>query len=194
MAFASHTGTAEAAERAAQMSRRLAEDCLARTREEALQLAEAGFACAGSAVAQVGFLKGELSDGELAGGELLGGADGAALRASLAKLGYPEGCWAALSTRVRTAGQPWRPASPEDLAWAIEVVDPELVCALDDEAARALQAAWGLDVPLEDGRVTRVLGRRVLALGGFEAALGDARSKQVMWARLKLVPPLGEPM
>ena len=37
------------------------------------------------------------------------------------------------------------------------------------------------------------LGVRVLALGGFADALGDQRQKQLMWARLKQIPPLGEP-
>jgi hypothetical protein len=34
---------------------------------------------------------------------------------------------------------------------------------------------------------------RVLSLGGFAAALGDKQQKQIMWHRLKQVPPLGEP-
>ena len=45
---------------------------------------------------------------------------------------------------------------------------------------------------LQPGLVAHVLGRRVLALGGFEAALGDAgASKQRVWAYLKQLPPLG---
>ena len=46
---------------------------------------------------------------------------------------------------------------------------------------------------LAPGAVARVLGMRVLNLGGFAAALGDSHEKQVMWARLKRIPPLGEP-
>jgi hypothetical protein len=34
---------------------------------------------------------------------------------------------------------------------------------------------------------------RMLNLDGFEDALGDQRQKQLMWARLKQIPPLGEP-
>ena len=44
-----------------------------------------------------------------------------------------------------------------------------------------------------EGNVVHLLGMRVLNLGGFAAALGDAHEKQVMWARLKKIPPLGEP-
>jgi hypothetical protein len=46
---------------------------------------------------------------------------------------------------------------------------------------------------LVPGAVAQVCGMRVLNLGGFAEALGDAHEKQVMWARLKRVPPLGEP-
>ena len=45
---------------------------------------------------------------------------------------------------------------------------------------RAVFAAAGADVA-------------ILNLGGFAAALGNPRQKQVMWARLKQVPPLAEP-
>ena len=46
---------------------------------------------------------------------------------------------------------------------------------------------------LEAGLVVDVLGMRVLNLGGFAAALGEEAQKQLMWARLKQLPPLGEP-
>ena len=46
---------------------------------------------------------------------------------------------------------------------------------------------------LSPGAVAHVCGMRVLNLGGFAAALADAHEKQVMWARLKQIPPLGEP-
>jgi hypothetical protein len=41
--------------------------------------------------------------------------------------------------------------------------------------------------------VAPILGMRVMNLGGFSAALSDPRKKQLMWARLKQLPPLGEP-
>jgi len=34
---------------------------------------------------------------------------------------------------------------------------------------------------------------RVMDLGGFEAALADPKKKQIAWAYLKKIPPLGEP-
>ena len=46
---------------------------------------------------------------------------------------------------------------------------------------------------LAPGAVARVRGMRVINLGGFSDALADPHEKQVMWARLKKIPPLGEP-
>ena len=72
----------------------------------------------------------------------------------------------------------------------------------DEAAAGAVREAYAddlADLPsleeamLVPGYVVRVRGMRALNLGGFEAALGDARQKQLMWARLKQIPPLGEP-
>lgn len=190
--------------------RALAALYLERTRREAGELAQAGFLLAGSAFADVLLLKGEPGPAELSGGELLSGPDGAALRAALARLGYPDDAWGACSSFAgalpggSAGGSPdapaeggaggFRPAAPADVAWAVEVFDPELVVALDAPAARALQGAWGLEAPLVEGSPAVVRGRRVLALGGFEASLSDARAKQVMWARLKRVPPLGAPL
>ena len=46
---------------------------------------------------------------------------------------------------------------------------------------------------LKPGLVAHVLGRRVLTLDGFEAALADKAEKQRMWAYLKQLPPAGAP-
>ena len=73
----------------------------------------------------------------------------------------------------------------------------------DEAAAAAVREAYAdelaalpdfAEAMLAPGVVALVLGMRVLNLGGFEAALADKRQKQVMWARLKRVPPLGEPI
>ena len=166
---------------------------LARTREELGQLADAGFLTAGYAFAPVLLVKGVLNAAECDGAPLLSGADGSALQAALGRLGYLDDAWAACSTIVRS-GSSWVTAEPEDLAWAVEVFDPELVIGLDTKASEALMGAWALTEPLVPGAVGRVRGRRVLNLGGFEAALADPQAKQLMWARLKQVPPLGAPL
>ena len=85
---------------------------------------------------------------------------------------------------------------------AIATLDPATVIALDAPAASAICEAFADELvelesleaaTLAPGYVVRLLGMRVLALGGFEQSLADAKAKQVMWARLKQVPPLGEP-
>lgn len=174
--------------------RELAQAYCDRARAELDDLLDRGFSCAGSAFPQVLLVKGRLNEAEEAGGALLGGPDGDALRAALARLGYPDDAWAALSACVAPSGGPWALAEPFELAVAVEAFDPEAVLALDSPAARSLQAAWGLPEPLGVGAPVRVRGRRVLALGGFEAALGAPGGKAAMWARLKLVPPLGAPL
>ena len=169
---------------------------LRRARAELDELASAGFMLAGNGFPQVLMLKGEPGPAEQSGAGLLAGPDGAALRAALDRLGYADDAWAACSVFPEPlSGNPsCALLSPEDLAWAVEAFDPELVLALDDAAAQALARAWGLSAPFEPGALARVRGRRVLALGGFEAALSDPKAKQLAWARLKQVPPLRAPL
>ena len=46
---------------------------------------------------------------------------------------------------------------------------------------------------LSPGWPVHTRGMRVMALGGFEAALDDPGRKRVMWERLKQLPPLDQP-
>ena len=143
----------------------------------------------GSAYPDVLLIKECLNERELSGEPLLGGRDGDALRAALDKLGFADDAWAACSV-PRIDGDH---ADADLLAFAVEVFDPELVIALDPEAADALSRAW--ETPISEGAgVLRVRGRRVLALGGFEKALDDDSAKQRMWAMLKTTRPLAAPL
>ena len=79
-----------------------------------------------------------------------------------------------------------------------EVADEKLLDMLPPELretyADALVAIDDFDTAmLKPGLVAHVLGRRVLALDGFEAALGDKREKQRMWAYIKQIGPVGAP-
>ena len=155
-----------------------------------------GVIMAGNAFSPVVLVKGELDEAERAGGELLAGADGRALRAALAAIGYAPEDFCALAS---VAGEPL----PADVfRWALEALDPEAVILLDDAAADAMRDAYAdALVAIEDfdtamlkpGLIAHVLGRRVLALDGFEAALADPREKQRMWAYLKRLPPASAP-
>lgn len=172
---------------------------LDKVRTELDELENRGVVLAGNAFPSVLFVKGEPNEAERSDSDrLLAGADGKALRASLAALGYPPERWAALlSCGVDGGG-----LDVETLRLAVATLDPDTLVACDETAADGLRAAYADDLAqlasldaamLVPGVVARVRGMRVMNLGGFEAALGDAHQKQVMWARLKRLPCLGEP-
>lgn len=168
-----------------------------------------GVRIAGNAFSPVVLVKGELNADELAGESLLSGADGTALRAALSAIGWEPQDFCALATVFGT-GEPGIVDGPvpgdavpaELFREALEALDPEAIVLLDDAAADAMREAYAdalaiiedFDTAmLKPGLVAPVLGRRVLALNGFEAALTESRQKQRMWAYLKQLPPLGAP-
>lgn len=168
-----------------------------------------GVRIAGNAFSPVVLIKGELNADELAGESLLSGADGTALRAALSAIGWEPQDFCALATVFGT-GEPGIVDGPvsgdavpaELFREALEALDPEAIVLLDDVAADAMREAYAdalaiiedFDTAmLKPGLVAPVLGRRVLALDGFEAALTESRQKQRMWAYLKQLPPLGAP-
>lgn len=180
----------------------------AQAKQEFESLERRGVVLAGNGFSPVVLVKGELNDDELAGAELLSGADGAALRSALSAIGYAPEDFCALSALAATdlapeaSAQPGAPLPVELFREALEALDPEAVVLLDDIATALMREAY-VDalVAIEDfdtamlmpGLVAPVLGRRVLALDGFEAALGDRARKQRMWAYLKQIPPAGAP-
>ncbi|MDY2778158.1 MAG: hypothetical protein SOU51_07230 [Collinsella sp.] len=188
----------------AQRRRNLAE----RTRREVEALAARGVRMAGNGFSPIVLVKGELNAEEAAGADLLSGADGPALRAALAALGYaPEDFCALSAVRGDADGAskvsgPGDPLDPDLFREAIDVLDPEAVILLDEVATGVMREAF-VDAlaAIEDfdtamlmpGLVAPVLGRRVLALDGFEASLSDPAQKQRMWAYIKQLPPAGAP-
>ena len=139
-------------------------------------------AARGALLAHVAVVKGLAGPAEAAGGDALSGADGEALVKALEALGYPsEGVFFTLS-RPEPGIDGARRA--ERLRLQLEAVDPALVVALDPEAAADLAEAFGAP-PLVAGVTARVLGRRMVALDGFEASLGDAKRKRRVWEQLK---------
>ena len=178
------------------------------TEQELESLGRRGVRCAGNAFSPVVLVKGDLDDAERAGGELLAGADGKALRAALGAIGYAPEDFCVLAS-VAGAADPADAAAPageplpaETFREALEALDPEAVLLLDDAAAGAMRDAYAdALVVIEDfdtamlkpGLVAHVLGRRVLALDGFEAALTDKVAKQRMWAYIKQLKPAAAP-
>ena len=101
-----------------------------------------------------------------------------------------------------SAGASGVPLSVEFFREAVEAFDPEAVILLDDAATALMREAYADALAaIEDfntamlmpGLVAPVLGRRVLALDGFEAALADRAAKQRMWAYLKQIRPAAAP-
>ena len=171
---------------------------VAKARAELEGLAARGVLMAGNAFSSVLLLKGEPSEDERAGAGLLSGPDGKALHAALQALGYAPQDWAALAT--------WDDAgaalAPGLLREAVAALDPATLVICDEPAADLVRETYADDLAqlerfeealLTEGFVVQLAGMRALHLGGFAASLGDAHQKQVMWARLKLLPPLGEP-
>lgn len=172
---------------------------LRKQRFELARLAERGVSMSGNAFSSLLLVKGSPSRDELAGEPLLRGADGDALRAAFVALGYAPEDWVALCAVDLGSG---RPLDAPLLREAICVLDPATVVAVDDAAASRLRDAYADELSgladfdaamLCEGVLVRVRGMRVMALGEFASSLGDVRKKQVMWARLKRLPPLGEP-
>lgn len=169
-----------------------------KVRYELAELDRLGVIVEGNVGSSVLFVKGVPGEAEQAGRALLSGADGKALKASLAALNYAPEEWLALAAWAKDRA----PLDPPLLRRAVCALDPVTLVATDATAAMLVREAYADElVALDDiesallveGRVVRILGMRVLALGGFEEALASPRRKQVMWARLKRIPPVGSP-
>ena len=183
-------------------------EALAAAAEQELDgLTKRGVRMVGNAFSPIVLVKGELNDAERAGGDLLSGADGTALRAALGAIGWQPQDLCVLSSVAGTGeegvtdGIPLGEPLPVPLfREALEALDPEAVILLDDSAADLMRETYADALSIIDdfdtamlkpGLVASVLGRRVLALDGFEAALSQPAEKQRMWAYLKQMPPLG---
>ena len=178
----------------------------AQAQQEIDALAQAGVRMAGNGFSPIVLVKGELNEEEAAGGDLLAGADGRALRAALTAVGWAPEDFCALASVAGdgngVAGEPGSVLPAALFREALEQLDPEAVVLLDDAASHEMREAYAdalvsmesFDAAmLQPGLVVPVLGRRVLALDGFERALADKREKQRMWAYLKQLAPLGAP-
>lgn len=157
------------------------------------QLAERGVRAGGNAFSELLLLR-----GSAAGEEPFGETEARALRASLERLGYPPECWLWMLTSDGNGA----PLDAALLREALAALDAATVIACDEAAAEALRNAYANELAelgaieqamLAPGEVAHLLGMRVMALGNFAAALDSNREKQIMWARLKQLPPLGEP-
>lgn len=143
----------------------------------------------GALLAEVAAVKGLPGPAEASGGAAMSGADGEALLKALEALGY------ALGSVFFTLSRPEPGVSPERasdrLRLQLEAVDPRVIIALDAEAAADVAEAFGCEQPRPGASAVRVLGRRLVAVSGFEAALANPKAKQRVWAELKAAKPEG---
>lgn len=162
---------------------------MAKTTHEFGDFAAQGVCMTGNAFASVLLVKGQedFEEPELS-----------ALKASLEHLGYAPEAWATLLTTTKTGD----PINPELVRQAISAFSPDTVLLVNDAAVASVREAYAdeLDQLKTDAEKTfsprvlvRVCGMRMVNLDNFAGALEDPRQKQLRWAAIKQVPPLGEP-
>ena len=146
-------------------------------------------AARGAAWLEIAVVKGLPGPAEASGGTAMSGADGTALLKALEALGYAcrHGVLHALASR---AGHGPRTRAPTGCA---------------SSSSRSTRTSSSRSTPRRPptsprrsaasfrrpGVAQRVLGRRIVAVSGFEAALGDPKAKQRVWAELKAAKPEG---
>lgn len=162
---------------------------MAKTTHEFGDFAAQGVCMAGNAFASVLLVKGQEDFEE---------AELSALKASLEHLGYAPEAWATLLTTTKTGD----PINPQLVRQAISAFSPDTVLMVNDAAVTSVREAYAdelgqLTTDAEKNFLPRVLvrvcGMRMVNLDNFAGALEDPRQKQLRWAAIKQVPPLGEP-
>ncbi|MDR3315862.1 MAG: hypothetical protein LBS98_05225 [Coriobacteriales bacterium] len=156
-----------------------------------IQLAPYAACLAGSPLARVLTVKGVAGAAEQAGGAPFSGEDGSALKKSLAVLGWSDEDWCgvllALAPNTTTL-------TPGELRELCEIIDPTAIITLDEVARQAVVKAFvsteeGFLAEFTAGAESKVLGRRLISVDGFEASLADPHAKQRVWAQLKRCVP-----
>ena len=166
-----------------------------KTRAEVALLEERGVMLVGNAFSSVTLVKGAPEADDAAP---FSGPDGKALRDSLIALGYAPEDWNAFLACTADGV----PLSEELFLRTIVVLDPATLILCDEPAADLARNVFAPELSeladfdaamLVPGTLATVRGMRIMNLGGFADALGDNHEKQIMWHRLKKLPPLGEP-
>jgi len=142
----------------------------------------------GDPFAAIVVVKGLPGPAEASGKPALSGADGEAARKALDALRWDDASVFFILSRPGAA--PDQASRAARVRRQIEAVDPELVLAVDAEAAHDTAVAFGLS-SLGFDEVVRAGGRRFVACDGLEASLGDPARKRRVWAQLKRVTPPG---
>jgi len=139
---------------------------------------------AGAEFAETALVKGLSGPAEATGGSALEGPDGDAADRALEALGYDPALSFRIVSRVEQGVASERRI--KRLRLALEATDPDVVIALDKEAAEDVASAFDI-AELRFGRPVRVLGRTLVAVDGLEASLTDEARKRRVWRQLKSV-------
>ena len=141
----------------------------------------------GNRFASVVALKGEPGEAEAEGKPPFFGEDGAALESALVALDWGSNNWCGIAIDLPGKGT----LSARDLRLLIETIDPLALLALDKTAAAALKEGFGEEllphIP-KPGKRIKILGRILVFVDGFEAALGaedEGKAKRRVWQELK---------
>jgi len=115
------------------------------------------------------------------------GADAEALERALTTLGWKSNNWCGVAIVLPNKGT----LAAQELRLLIETIDPQAIIALDQQAAAALQEGYGTEIMPRiprPGVKAKLLGRTLVFVDGFEAALASAdnqEAKQRVWKQLK---------
>lgn len=134
----------------------------------------------GDLLAEVLLIKGEPGQGDLSTGRALSGDDGVAIGKALDALDLPKARFAFCTRGGRAPAR----ARISRVRLMTEAVDPGVIVLLDTVATADFAAAFGVDAPAP-GVLTKILGRTVVALTGFEASLTDEAAKRQAWKQLQ---------
>lgn len=138
---------------------------------------------AGDPLARVLLVKGRPGPEDIAARKALAGADGEAAAKALEALGRDtSSVWATCSRPMTSEAE----AVTRRLELIVEAVDPELVLALDRQAADDVAAALHL-AHIAFGVPMGARGRVIGAVDGLEASLGDAAAKGRVWRQMRAV-------
>lgn len=145
----------------------------------------------GNRLASVTVIKGEPGSAELLGKPPFFGADGEAMESALAALDWGSNNWCGIAIDLPDRSR----LSAPDLRLLIEIIDSRALVALDDTAMTALRESFGAKVlphALKPGKKIWVLGRALVFVRGFEAALTSddgGEAKRRVWKELKALRP-----
>ena len=140
----------------------------------------------GNGLASVLVIKGICGSAEQAGNLPFSGADGEALEKALSALDWGPNVWRG----VLLNPQDEQPLDVANLRLIIEAFDPLTIITTDEVARLALIQACSLEKTNQahlfvPGGTISVLGRMLVSVDGFEAALTNPKAKQVAWMQLK---------